>query len=508
MLEKRTLSPNAVGLVIGAAVALLHLAVVGRYDYFRNELYFIVCGRHPAFGYVDQPPLVPLIAAFTQLAGLHLWLLRLPAAAAAVALVPLTIALARLLGAGRSAAAFAGIAAGFAPGLVALTATLGTSTFEPLAWTAVAYFVTRALVRSDDRAWLFAGICAGIAAEAKYGIAVWCAALAIGLACTPARRVYRMRAAWTGAAIALAIALPSVIWQAAHGWPFFEVIRNSAPGNLTGSPLAFEINEIFALNVLFAPLWIAGIVAPFAVARLHVARPLSIAFGVATIVVIAAHGKNYYLFGAYPAMFAVGAVATQSLAVWLRSVWLGAALLNSLLTLPLVLPVLPPARLAAFLAHAPLRPRPEEVAALGAPLTQLFSDEFGWRALEARVAAIYAQLPPADRARASILAANYGEAAAIDVFGAPDALPPAISTQNQYFLWGPRNSDGSVVIAVGGDVRRWTRWCAQSTVVRFAGSPYAMPYERDRPIVVCRGLPVALTIAWPHLRRYGITTVR
>jgi hypothetical protein len=207
-------------------------------------------------------------------------------------------------------------------------------------------------------------------------------------------------------------------------------------------------------------------------------------------------------------MFAVGAVACQSLALWLKALWLGAAILNSLAALPLVLPVLPPARLAALLANAPLRPRPQEIAAIGAPLTQVFSDEFGWRTLEARVAGLYAQLPPAERARTALFAANYGEAAAIDVFGARDGLPPAISPQNQYYLWGARGYDGSVVIAVGGDAQRWTRWCASSTVFPFANSPYAMPYERDRPIVVCRGLPVALPVAWPHLRRYGILSRR
>src|SRR5580704_1707054 len=94
--------PVVWSLVLIAAVIYLPLA--GRYDAFRNELYFIVCGRHPAFGYVDLPPLVPLIAAATQLAGDRTWLLRLPAIAAALTLIPLTAAFSRLLGGGRTAA--------------------------------------------------------------------------------------------------------------------------------------------------------------------------------------------------------------------------------------------------------------------------------------------------------------------------------------------------------------------------------------------------------------------
>src|SRR5208282_1145267 len=113
-----------------ALLGLVCIAVAGRYDTFRNELYFIVCGRHPAFGYVDLPPLVPLIAAATQLLGDHTWLLRVPAIAATVALIPLTAAFARTLGGNRSAAWMAGVAVGIAPVLVAFATTLGTSTFE------------------------------------------------------------------------------------------------------------------------------------------------------------------------------------------------------------------------------------------------------------------------------------------------------------------------------------------------------------------------------------------
>ena len=105
---------------VALLLGLIYVPVAGRYDTFRDELYFIVCGRHPAFGYADLPPLVPFIAAASQLFGDHTWLLRLPGIAAAIALVPLTAAFARTLGGGAASAWMAGVAAGIAPMLVGI----------------------------------------------------------------------------------------------------------------------------------------------------------------------------------------------------------------------------------------------------------------------------------------------------------------------------------------------------------------------------------------------------
>jgi hypothetical protein len=166
-----------------------------------------------------------------------------------------------------------------------------------------------------------------------------------------------------------------------------------------------------------------------------------------------------------------------------------------------VLPILQPAALAAYLDRMHLHPRPDEEAGVGAPLTQVFSDELGWRALEQSVAAAYRALPPDEQRRAAIVATNYGEAAAIDVFGRADGMPPALTGQNQYYFWGPRGYDGSVLIHINGDPDRWRRNCASLEIVGSFGAPYVMPYESGRPIFICRGLCVALANAWEHFKR-------
>jgi 4-amino-4-deoxy-L-arabinose transferase-like glycosyltransferase len=490
--------------LIALVIGLVHLTLAGRYDIFRNELYFIVCGRHPDFGFVDQPPLVPLLAAATQLFGDNPWLLRLPAVAAAAGLVILTASFARLLGGDSVAACIAGLAAGVAPALMALTTATTTATFEPIAWTAFAYFLTRAVVQEDRRALLWAGAVAGVAMEAKYGIVFWLVPLGIGVLLTTSRRILVWPALWLGTLIAALLAAPSLIWQVLHGWPFLEVHANhlAKGANFTGTPIHFEIVQLFAMNILLAPLWIAGVVAPFLWAPLKPARFLSVGLIGATVLVFLAHGKDYYLVPVYPALFAVGAVVLARIRPVARTVWLSAALIVSLIVTPIVLPILDPPALAAYLAFSHLAPPPSEAAAVGAPLTQLFSDELGWRDLEKQVASIYHSLPADERSRTAILVADYGEAAALDVYGRRDGLPPALCGQNQYFLWGSRGYDGSTIIHVNGDPNRWRRGCDSVEVVGKFGVPYAMPYENARPIFICRGLRRNLSEIWDRLKRY------
>jgi 4-amino-4-deoxy-L-arabinose transferase-like glycosyltransferase len=488
---------------VAVVVAVVHFSVAAQYDAFRNELYFIVTGRHPAFGYVDQPPLVPLLAAATQLAGINIWLLRLPAVLAAIALIPLTVLLAQLLGASTRGAWLAAVAAASATLVTAMTATLSTSTFEPIAFTALAYFVTLAFVRNEPRAFWWAGAVAGVAFEAKYGVLFWAIGLAVGVALTGPRSAFASRDLWTGVLIAAVLALPNVLWQAAHGFPFLELVHNDNPGNFTGSPVGFTIGQILSVNVLLAPLWLAGIVVPFFSARLARFRFLSVGFVVTAILILITHGKSYYLAGAYPTMFALGAAACTTLPRLLVAFWAVVVAVNGALSLPFVLPVLAPDRLERMLDRMAYRPPPIEAAGIGAPLMQMLSDEFGWRELAGDVEAAYAALSPADRARAAIYASNYGEAAAIDVYGT--GLPPALSGNNQYYLWGPREYDGSVVLAVNVDPAKWSAICDSAQVVaHFGTSPYAMPYERSRPIVLCRGMHPPLAQLWPTFKHYGI----
>jgi hypothetical protein len=230
-------------------------------------------------------------------------------------------------------------------------------------------------------------------------------------------------------------------------------------------------------------------------------RFLPIAALIAAVIDYAGGGKDYYLFPVYPTLLALGAAGWRPSRSWQPALGLAAALLLAAPVLPVALPILSPEALARHLDRTHLRPPPNERAALGAPLTQMFSDEFGWRELERQVADLYLRLPEEDRAKAVIMAANYGEAAALDFYGQEDGLPPAIATENQYYQWGPRGAGTDLVIHVGGRLDRWSGFCRSVEPAGTFGVPLAMPYERDRPIFLCRGLKKPLDEVWPSLKR-------
>jgi hypothetical protein len=488
--------PRAVWLVTLIVLAL-HLATAGRYDFFRNELYFIDCGWHPAWSYADQPSLVPLIAAATQLLGQSLFLLRIPAALCAAALVPLTAKLAQDFGGGALVAA---VSVASAIALTALTNTFGTPTFEPFGWTLLALCVTRAVQHQALRPLILAGIAAGVLFEAKFGVAIWALGLAAGMLAVPQRRLLLTRDMVLALAAFAILALPAIAWQIAHGLPFRAIVAwHSAEGVVyAGGPIRFWIGQALAMNLVLAPLWLTGLIAPWIMPRLASARPIVIAFAVTALVVRITHGKSYYLYPAYPALFAAGAAAIAHTARFARIGWMSLAASHAALLLPLSLPVLSPDALKAFLDRYHLHPRPVEAASVGAPITQLYSDQFAWRDLAAKVDQAFLALPAVDPARTGIFAWNYGEAAAIDVFGRSPARPRAMSGDGAFFQWGP-HGDPRDLILVNVDQKAWSDRCGSLQEIARFGNRFAMPYENDRPIYLCHNLKQPLTAFWPSL---------
>ena len=495
---------DRVALVSTAVVAAIHLAVAGRYDLFRDELYFIVCGNHPAFGYADQPPLVPALAAAGYALGHQTWLVRLPCVFAAAALVWLAVAFVRLLGGRDGAAWIAAIAVGLAPMFLGLTATLNTTTFEPLAWTLVAYGIARAAILDDRRALLWAGVVAGIAMEAKYALPLWLLALGIGLLATPERRLLRRRELWIGFAAAFVVALPSVAWQARHGFPFAELVRNAGQKDRLVSPVAFALDQIFVMNPAFAPTWLAGLIAPFVVRDLRKARFLAIAFIVATIVTVAGHGKDYYLAAAYPPLFAIGAVALERLVanVVVGRAYVAFGIALALVAAPLALPILAPDTLVAYQRTLHIASSAQESGDEGDALPSTFADMLGWHDFVRQVGGAYARLSPSERRATAILVDNYGEAAALDLYGAAYGLPPALSGHNQYYFWAQRGQKPKNILRVQNNLERLRPYCSSTTVVAVTHARYARGFENGKAIAFCRGLHPSLATLWPELKRF------
>jgi hypothetical protein len=483
----------------------LHLAVAGRYDFFRDELYFIACGRHPAFGYVDQPPLVPLISAASQLFGEHLWLIRIFPALAAAGAVAVAVAFARLLGGGWFAQLLAGLSVALAPMALGLTTTFNTSAFEPFAYSLVAYLFARSAVLDDRRALLWMGAVVGITLEMKYAIGLYVVALAIGTALTPERRIFRYRELLLGTAVGVLIAAPSLIWQALHGFPFAELLSAAPDKNEQTGPIVFWLKQLLGWNPFFAPLWVCGLYASLAVRRFRPLRALGIAFALFALLMLLTPSKDYYLAGLFPPMLAIGATLRPKIPALpvLRWVYLVAGLQYAAIAFPMVYPLLEPPALVSYMQRLHLAPQTSEKGQAGEVLPQHFADQLGWRELETSVAQVYNALPEADRRRAAIITSNYGEAAALDFYGAKDGLPPALSGHNAYYRWGTHGFDGSVILRVNGNLDRYRKLCREASIAgRFGLSPFVMPYEHDRPIILCRDLRKPLPESWPDFKHY------
>ncbi len=490
---------------LGLLAVAIHLYASGGYGYFRDELYFIVCGEHPDWGYVDQPPLIPLIAAM-----MHRWfpaslvMLRLAPALAHGATIALTGETARLLGGGRWSQTAAGLAVLCGAVYLATGTILSTDAVQPLAWLFCGYALIRILRDGQERWWVPLGVVVGVALLTKYMLGFWLVALTIGLVATQPARVVLRPGAYVAAAFAAVIVLPNVLWQAAHAWPFLEIGRVGATEkNLALSPVDFLRAEIRELNGATMPLWVAGLAA-FAVWRRFAAlRGFAIAFVVLLAAMFVLHAKPYYPAGVYPLLFAGGAVALEA---WIaaRALRVGYAMLiaaNGIVVAPFVLPVLPVAQFAAYQDWLGAVPRAQEHEQLGR-LSQFYADMFGWPELAAMVGRTYQSLPAAEQAQAVFLGDNYGEAAAVDVLGAAWHLPPSISGNNQYFLWGPRGHDGSVVIRLGRTREQLLTAYASVEAAGVFENAWAMPDETGKTLWICRGRNVPLAVAWPSFRRY------
>ncbi|HEX3131528.1 MAG TPA: glycosyltransferase family 39 protein [Thermoanaerobaculia bacterium] len=488
--------------LIALAYTALHLAVIGRYGWFRDELYYIACGEHLDWGYVDHPPLVALITRLARtLLGDSILAARLPSVLAGAAVIFLAGLLAREMGGGRFAQALAALCAVVGPVYLFMFHILSMNSFDVLFWTLGAFVVVRILNTGNPRLWLLFGLICGLGLENKHSLLFFGFGVFAGLLLTPERRQLRQPWIWIGGALAVVLFLPHVLWQIAHGWPTAEFIRNAtAHKNVALSPLAFFAEQIKQMHPLTFPVWFAGLVWLFRSSRYRV---LAWVYVAAFLVLITQSSKAYYLAPAYPPLFAAGAVAFET---WIRRPVLRAAVAVLLLaggavTAPLTLPVLSEEGFVRYAQALGIPLSAGERHEMGA-LPQHYADMHGWEEMVAEVARVYNTLPPEEKAKAGIFAQNYGEAGAVDLLGRKYGLPKASSGHNNYFLWGPQGA-GEILIIIGGDPEDH-RQAFQD--VRQAGEilcGYCMPYENNQPVWIARGLKEPIDRIWPMTKHYG-----
>jgi hypothetical protein len=497
-------------LAIALAKLVLHCVFNNRYGYFRDEFDYLACGNHPAWGYVDQPPLIPMLAKASRVfLGESLRAVRfLPALASSSALV-LAAMIAREFGGRRFALVLTSVCFLIAPMYLSDGSLLTTNCLEPLLWMGCAYAAIRAVRTGNGRYWLAFGIIAGIGLEEKYSIAVLGFGIVVGLLLTKQRRFLLSPWMWAGGAAAALILLPNVLWNAANQWPFLQLMRNiRANGrDVVLGPVDFLAQQILLIHPLTAPIWITGFVGLLFAPRLKPYRFLGWCYLAVFTTFFVLHGKNYYLAPVYPMLLAAGAVVIEAAIERSRQNWWKPAIVVPLLATgtllaPIVVPVLPVDQFLTYMNHLPFAiPRTEKNHERAA-LPQHYADQFGWQEMTAVAAEAWNRVPAGERPDCPVFGQNYGQAGAIDFLGPRYGLPPALSGHQTYFLWGPRGYSGNCLIVLDDHKQVLDRLFTQVEYIGVADNPYAL--ERRIPVYLCRGAKFGtLAQFWPRLKHYN-----
>jgi 4-amino-4-deoxy-L-arabinose transferase-like glycosyltransferase len=495
-------SDVAILILIAAGVCALHIATDGRYGFHRDELQTLDDARHLDWGYVVYPPVTPLIARLelilfgTSLIGFRVF------SAMAVSLVALLVGLiTKELGGSRAVQVLAAVAAAISPVSLIQGAVFQYVAFDYLCGAALFYFLVRLLKSGDPRWWIAIGAALGLGMETRYTMGFLALGLAAGVVFTWERRALRGKWLWLGAAISILIFLPNLIWQARHDFislTFLQYLhrRDAAEGRYAGF---FREQLYVCVNLVTAPLALSGL-------WLLLRRPEGRRYRligvmiVATFVLFAIAGaRSYYAASLYLPLLAAGSVM---LGIWLarlRPVW-------SRLIFGLQWGLMVIGGVAFALIALP-------VGAIGSPIWRVtskvydqFREEVGWPDLAQSVANIYFSLPPQERANAGILAGNYGEAGALNLYGPALGLPHTMSLTNSFWYRGYDPRQPQTVIVVGFTLAQANRAFASCEVAGKNTNAFGVPNEEsvDHPdIYLCRDLRLSWQEFWARARRYG-----
>jgi Dolichyl-phosphate-mannose-protein mannosyltransferase len=496
----------AIGVVIGlcAAKLLLHLFTsVRHYGYFRDELYYLDMARHLDWGYVDAAPLGAVYAKLALLMGGSLAALRILPALAGATLIALSLLIAREFGGGRFAQFLTGLVILMCPAVLVMDSLLTMNAFEPLFWMAGVLVIARILRTGNSRLWPWFGVFAGLGLENKHSTLFFGFAITVALLLTRYRREFLEPWIWIAGAIAVVLFLPNLVWQLHRHFPTLEDLENvrREGKNVVLVPLAFVKAQIIGNHPILFPVWLTGLIWLLWEKRWRV---LGLTFMIFFVTMEIEHAKDYYLLPMYPMLFAAGGVAIErwlaERASWIRVAVVAVILIGTLITLPIATWMLSPEGYIAYAKKLGFTPPKEEVNHTG-PLPQAIGDQFGWREMAREVGGIYNSLPPEERAKTAIIAGNYGEAGAIDMFGPQYGLPRAYSGHQNHFYWGPPSEQYENFIVI-----QWGRRSVQQHCKSFEQFEHYHPFgmgEENRPIYLCRGADFTIQSIWPRLKHWN-----
>lgn len=493
------LSDLTILLLLGLAGVAIHTVFNGQYGFHRDELDILMNAKQLDWGYVAYPPITPLIARIglalfgTSLIGLRLF----SAIGQGISMVLIGL-MTRDFGGGRAAQVMAALAVFCAP--VALTA--GTliqyMAFDYLWWVVVSFCLVRLIKTEDARWWLGIGAGIGLGMMTKFTIAFLVVGLVVAVLLTPLRRYLRSPWLWAGVGLALLIYSPNLIWQIQHNFISLDFLSSIHARDIQwGRTDDFLIEQLFiSTNPFTLPLWIAGLLFCLFHTEGKRFQAITLIFLATFALLFVSRGRSYYVGPAYALLLAAGAAWLED---WLRGMRTVARRAGEIVAWTLTC-------LSLFIGVILVKP----IAPINSPLWEITSEVngevvemVGWPDLAAQVADIYANIPEAEKSRTVILAGNYGEAGALDLYRFEYGLPPVISGSNSLWARGYGQPEPETVIVVGFERGYATQFFNSCDWVGQVKNQYGVKNEESTyhtSLYVCRQPRQPWADMWPTMQ--------
>jgi hypothetical protein len=493
--------PLLLSLSILAFVIHLIANLIGGYGIFRDELYYIACANHPDIGYVDHPPLsIWILSAWKFVFGATLFSIRfLPALCSGIATFIIGT-LARDFGGSMYAIILSCLASIFTPILLAFFGLFTMNAFDVVLWASAFFIVQKVIQTEKPKYWLILGLIIGLGSLNKISMLWLGSGIFVGLLLTSNRKLLKVKIPWIAGLIAIILFTPFVLWNINHDFAHLEFIRNASSDKYASqNPITFFSGLILIMNPIAVPLWLAGFWFLLSGKEYRV-----IGYAVLTvlcILIINVHSKPEYFASAMTILIPAGAVKLERVfqrnyIKWIRFPYLIILTAIGILLMPITVDILPVETFIKYQTALGLTPASNEGHQLPG-LPQQYADRFGWKNIAEVTARVFASLPDADKKNCLIYGRNYGEAAAIDYFGKKFGLPPGISQHNSYWYWSEEHlKQNATIIVIGVEKEQLLKDYEDVQEAGIIHSDYAMPYENDLPVTICRKLRRPILEVW------------
>jgi 4-amino-4-deoxy-L-arabinose transferase-like glycosyltransferase len=488
-------------LLLGLAIFLVHMFTNHQYGFHQDEMVVMDNANNLDWGFVEYPPLTPFLARVeVALFGFSLVSARtIPALLSGLILI-LTGLMARELGGNRGAQIVAAVGASIAPFALLLGVLIQYVTLDFFWSVLIAYLVIRVLKTEDPRWWLAIGVVIGLGMMTKYTMVFFAVGVAGGILLTDARRYLKSPWLWGGAALAVLLFVPNLIWQIQHNFISLEFLSSIHARDVAIGRTDDYVIEQFLLssNPFAIPLWIAGLIYLFRNQNAKRYRMIAWMYVIPFFIYLFTQGRSYYLASAYPMLFAAGAVAWQG---WLEKLSMPKARIVFGATWVLI-------AIGVVVGGAlslPIAPINSPLWDVTSEVHDIFTEQIGWHEMVQTVAGIYDDLPADEKAHAGILAGENDEAAALNLYGEEYDLSTAISGSDSFYLRGYGNPPPETLVVVGFTQEHVNSLFEQCIVAGTITNPYGVENDlRDPPnIFVCRNPRLPWEELWDELQRYS-----